>query len=65
MSSLVYLIPLALVLGGAALAAFFWTLRSGQYEDLAGAAERILLDDADDRPEPDTGPEAGPNTPSR
>ena len=51
MSSLVYLIPLALVLGGAALAAFFWTLRSGQYDDLDGAAERILLDEEDDRPQ--------------
>lgn len=65
MSSLVYLIPLALVLGGAALAAFFWTLRSGQYEDLAGAAERILLDDTDDRPGPDTGPDSGPDAPAR
>lgn len=43
--SLVYLVPLALVLGGAALAAFFWSLRSGQYDDLDGAAARILLDD--------------------
>ena len=45
MSSLVFLIPLALLLGGAALAAFLWSLRSGQYEDLDGAAERILFDD--------------------
>ena len=44
MSSLVYLIPLALLLGGAALAAFLWSLRSGQYDDLDGAAERIFLD---------------------
>jgi len=48
MSSLVFLVPLALVLGGAALAAFLWALRSGQYEDLDGAAERILLDDKDE-----------------
>jgi len=47
-SSLVFLVPLALVLGGTALAAFLWSLRSGQYEDLDGAAERILLDDDDD-----------------
>ncbi len=53
MNTLVFLIPLALLLGGAALAAFLWSLRSGQYEDLDGAAERILLDDDDDR-------EAGP-----
>jgi len=49
MNSLIFLIPLALLLGGAALAAFLWSLRSGQYEDLDGAAERILLDDEDDR----------------
>jgi len=45
MNSLVYLIPLALLLGGAALGAFLWSLKSGQYEDMQGAAERILLDD--------------------
>ncbi|WP_293810557.1 cbb3-type cytochrome oxidase assembly protein CcoS [uncultured Bosea sp.] len=48
MSSLVFLIPLALLLGGAALAAFLWSLRSGQYDDLSGAAERILIDDERD-----------------
>ncbi|MGX5733202.1 cbb3-type cytochrome oxidase assembly protein CcoS [Bosea thiooxidans] len=48
MNSLVFLIPIALLLGGAALAAFLWSLRSGQYDDLDGAAERILLDDEDD-----------------
>ena len=48
MSSLVFLIPLALLLGGAALAAFMWSLRSGQYDDLDGAAERILLDEEGD-----------------
>ena len=51
MSSLVFLVPLALVLGGTALAAFLWSLRSGQYEDLDGAAERILLDEEGDAPE--------------
>jgi len=45
MNSLVFLVPLALLLGAAALGAFFWSLKSGQYEDLDGAAERILLDD--------------------
>lgn len=49
MSSLIFLIPLALVLGVGALAAFMWSLRSGQYDDLDGAAERIFLDD-DDQP---------------
>jgi cbb3-type cytochrome oxidase maturation protein len=45
MSSLIYLVPLALLLGAIALGAFLWSLRSGQYEDMQGAAERILLDD--------------------
>lgn len=49
MSSLAFLVPLALVLGGAALAAFLWSLRSGQYDDLEGAAERILLDEESDQ----------------
>jgi cbb3-type cytochrome oxidase maturation protein len=49
MSSLIYLIPLALLLGGAALAAFMWSLRSGQYDDLDGAAERIFLEMDGDR----------------
>ncbi len=45
MAGLLYLIPVALFLGGLGLAAFFWTLRSGQYDDLDGAAHRILFDD--------------------
>ncbi|GAB4532155.1 MAG: hypothetical protein Tsb0010_13290 [Parvularculaceae bacterium] len=45
MTALLFLIPAALALGLAGLAAFFWTVRSGQYEDLDGAAERVLLDD--------------------
>jgi cbb3-type cytochrome oxidase maturation protein len=45
MSGLLYLIPIALVLGLLGLAAFLWALRSGQYDDLDGAAERILFDD--------------------
>ena len=44
MTTLGYLIPVALLLGGLGLAAFIWALRSGQYDDLDGAAERILLD---------------------
>lgn len=40
-----YLIPLALAIGAVALGAFMWSLKSGQYEDLDGAAERILFDD--------------------
>lgn len=45
MSALLYLIPIALLMGGAGLAVFIWSVKSGQYEDLDGAAERILLDD--------------------
>ena len=51
MNVLVYLIPAALILGLGALAAFLWALRNGQYDDLEGAAQRILRDD-DDRPKP-------------
>jgi cbb3-type cytochrome oxidase maturation protein len=42
---LVYLIPVALGLGAVGLATFLWSLKSGQYDDLDGAAERILIDD--------------------
>lgn len=49
MSMLVYLIPVALFLGGLGLVAFLWSLRSGQYEDLEGASYRIL-DDSEDKP---------------
>ena len=45
MTILMLLIPVALLLGGLGLAAFLWALRSGQYEDLDGAASRILFDD--------------------
>lgn len=45
METLLYLMPIALLLGGLGLAAFVWALRSGQYEDLDGAAERVLIDD--------------------
>lgn len=45
MTSLVWLIPAALFLGGMGLAAFLWSLKSGQYDDLDGAAWRILEDD--------------------
>lgn len=54
MSALVYLIPAALLLGLLGLAGFFWALRSGQFDDLDGAAHRILLDD-EERPLPPPG----------
>ncbi len=45
MDILVYLIPVSLLLGLVGLAGFLWALRSRQYEDLDGAAARILFDD--------------------
>lgn len=49
MTTLVYLIPIALFLGALGLGAFLWALRSGQYEDLDGAAVRVLLDDENEK----------------
>lgn len=49
MTILWYLIPVSLGLGIIGLRAFFWASKNGQYEDLEGAAERILFDD-DDKP---------------
>ena len=49
MNVLVYLVPLALGLGLAGLAAFVWSMKSGQFDDLEGAAHRIL-DDEDLKP---------------
>lgn len=45
MTGLLYLIPVAIGLGVLGLAAFLWALRSAQFEDLDGAANRILFDD--------------------
>lgn len=45
MSGLVILIPVALMLGLGGLAAFFWAVRSNQFEDLDGAALRMLIDE--------------------
>lgn len=51
MTGLVILVPLALVMGGLGLAAFFWALRRGQFEDLDGAAARILIDEDAEGPQ--------------
>jgi len=51
MDILLYLIPVALLLGAVGLVAFLWSLKSGQFEDMEGAANRILYDD-DDAPDP-------------
>jgi len=48
MTVLIYLIPIALLMGLSGLAAFFWAMRSGQFEDLDGAANRILIEDEDE-----------------
>ena len=45
MNVLVFLVPLALALGGFGLAAFLWALKSGQFDDLDGAAWRAISDD--------------------
>ena len=45
MSVLIYLVPTALALGLTGLAAFLWSLRNGQYDDIEGAALRVLSDD--------------------
>jgi len=49
MDVLVYLIPIAIFLGAVGLGAFLWALKSGQFDDMDGAAERILHDD-DEKP---------------
>jgi cbb3-type cytochrome oxidase maturation protein len=46
-TGLVVLIPLALALGLLGLAAFFWALRNGQFEDPDGSASRILIEEDD------------------
>lgn len=45
MEILIYLVPMALLLGLTGLAAFLWSLRDGQYDDVQGAAVRVLSDD--------------------
>lgn len=50
MNVLIYLMPIALLLGLGGLAAFFWAMRSGQFEDLDGDAARILFEDDEAAP---------------
>lgn len=52
MTVLSYLIPISLVLGGAGLIGFIYTVRSEQYDDPEGDARRILSDEWDDHPKP-------------
>lgn len=53
MTGLLFLVPIALLMGICALVAFLWSLRSGQYEDLEGASQRIFEDDLERRPRVD------------
>jgi cbb3-type cytochrome oxidase maturation protein len=57
MSDFFFLIPVSVVLGAAGLAIFLWTLRDGQYDDLDGAAQRILYEDDEPRPDPPRKPD--------
>lgn len=50
MSYLAWLVPVALGMGLVGLAAFLWSMRSGQYHDLDGAAERVLLQEGQATP---------------
>ncbi len=49
MSGMAAIIACALLVGLVALAVLLWAIANGQYEDLDGAAHRVLLDDPDDR----------------
>ncbi len=55
MTNLLLLIPAALFLGLLGLGAYLWALKSGQFDDMEGAAARILLDD--EETEEEDGPE--------
>jgi len=48
MNVILYLIPIAFTLGLLGLAAFFWAMKNGQFDDLDGAAYRVLRDDEDE-----------------
>jgi len=52
METLIYLIPVSLLLGGVGLVAFLWSMKHRQFEDLEGDANRILQKDWDDHPKP-------------
>ncbi len=62
MDALIILVPVALVLGLVGLGGFLWALRSGQYDDLDGAAARILFDDPP-QPQPPQPPAKGQSHP--
>jgi cbb3-type cytochrome oxidase maturation protein len=45
MNILIFLAPAAVFMGLVGLVAFLWSLKSGQYDDLKGAAHRILIEE--------------------
>lgn len=49
MNGLAFLIPIALFMGLGGLAAFFWAMRDGQFDDLEGAAHRMLIDEDEEQ----------------
>ncbi|MFL0669989.1 MAG: cbb3-type cytochrome oxidase assembly protein CcoS [Erythrobacter sp.] len=48
MTGLAFLIPIALGMGALGLAAFLWSMKAGQYDDMDGSANRILIDEDDE-----------------
>ncbi|MEQ8369115.1 MAG: cbb3-type cytochrome oxidase assembly protein CcoS [Alphaproteobacteria bacterium] len=64
MSIIIYLMAAALTLGLLGLCAFLWALRNGQFDDLEGAAHRILFDD-DGADDGDTGHPPGDQSADR
>ena len=50
MNYLIWLVPIALGMGLVGLTAFLWSMKVGQYDDLDGAAERVLIPDTEDAP---------------
>ncbi|MCW5723987.1 MAG: cbb3-type cytochrome oxidase assembly protein CcoS [Maricaulaceae bacterium] len=65
MTALAWLIPAALGLGFLGLMGFLWAVRSGQYEDMDGAARRILIDDDGPLTDDDRDQDAAGNEGSR
>lgn len=47
MNDFLFLVPIALILGFIGLLAFIWSLKTSQYDDMDGAAERILFEEED------------------
>jgi cbb3-type cytochrome oxidase maturation protein len=61
-TGLLFLIPIALAMGLVGLVGFLWALRAGQFDDLDGAAGRILFDDPEPQRPPPTEPSSQPRS---